>query len=166
MKDCRNNYIAQLENSMEETLKISSWSKTITLDAFTAKYLLSGSSYIDVRTKEEFNNGHLESALNIPYMFYTKKGWVKNSKFVDKVVAVCGKEDRLIVGCQDGARSEHACNDLRDAFRHVSNMGGGYSALVANGSYVQIEELEKYGVKTAILAKIWVKSENIKILKI
>ncbi|KAL8059332.1 hypothetical protein ABFX02_03G079300 [Erythranthe guttata] len=30
---------------------------------------------------------------------------------------------------------------------------------------VQIEELEKYGVKTAILAKIWVKSENIKILK-
>ncbi|KAL7141974.1 hypothetical protein ABFS83_08G090700 [Erythranthe nasuta] len=154
MKDLRNNYITQLENSMEETLKISSWSKTITLDAFTAKYLLSGSSYIDVRTKEEFNNGHLENALNIPYMFYTKKGWVKNPKFVDKVLAVCGKEDRLIVGCQDGARSEHACNDLRDAeFRHVSNMGGGYSALVANGSYV-ITKPEPTKPKLSFVARI------------
>ncbi|EYU38195.1 hypothetical protein MIMGU_mgv1a024858mg, partial [Erythranthe guttata] len=36
---------------------------------------------------------------------------------------------------------------------------------LSGNSEVQIEELEKYGVKTAILAKIWVKSEIIKILK-
>ncbi|GFQ05824.1 thiosulfate sulfurtransferase 18 [Phtheirospermum japonicum] len=66
-------------------------------------------------------------------MFNTPEGRVKNPKFLDQVLAVCKKEDNLVVGCQSGVRSVYATIDLVDAeFKNVRNMGGGYSAWVGN----------------------------------
>ncbi|KAH6803734.1 sulfurtransferase 18 [Perilla frutescens var. frutescens] len=112
----------------------------ITVDVHAAKDLISqGHRYLDVRTEEEFKNGHPEiNALNIPYMFSTSEGRVKNPKFMEQVLAVCGKEDNLVVGCQSGVRSVYATTDLLDAeFKHVRNMGGGYIAWVGNGFAVK-----------------------------
>ncbi|GMH06555.1 hypothetical protein Nepgr_008395 [Nepenthes gracilis] len=114
----------------------------VTVDVHAAQNLVrSGDRYLDVRTEEEFNKGHVDvdNPLNIPYMFNTPGGRVKNPKFLEQVLTVCGKDDHLIVGCQSGVRSVYAATDLLNAgFKHVKNMGGGYKAWVENGLSVKI----------------------------
>ncbi|KAL0350438.1 UNVERIFIED_CONTAM: Thiosulfate sulfurtransferase 18 [Sesamum radiatum] len=125
---------------MDLIKKSSAGAEVITVDVVAAKDLLHHAlyRYLDVRTEEEFKNGHVENALNIPYMFNTPKGRVKNPKFVDQVLAVSGKEDHLLVGCQSGVRSVYATTDLLEAeFKHVCNMGGGYIAWIGNGFAVK-----------------------------
>ncbi|CAA0822223.1 Rhodanese-like domain-containing protein 19-mitochondrial [Striga hermonthica] len=113
----------------------SSDAEVTTVNILTAKKLLKqGHLYLDVRTEEEFKNGHVEKALNIPYMINTPKGMVKNPKFVDQVLSLCGKEDHLVLGCKSGVRSVHAATQLVNAeFKHVYNMGGGINAWIDNG---------------------------------
>ncbi|KAL6959928.1 hypothetical protein U1Q18_040078 [Sarracenia purpurea var. burkii] len=117
-----------------------------TVDVQVAKDLISsGYRYLDVRTDEEFKKGHVdvENALNIPYMFNTPQGRVKNPKFLEQVLSVCNKEDPLVVGCQSGVRSVYATTDLLNAdFKDVRNMGGGYIAWVENGFPVTKPEQE------------------------
>ncbi|KAL8133223.1 hypothetical protein AgCh_008618 [Apium graveolens] len=85
----------------------------VTVDVHVAKDLLaSGSSYLDVRTSEDYNNGHVDNAVNVPYMFMTQEGRVKNPDFVAQVSAVLKKEERLVVGCNIGGRAMKACVDL------------------------------------------------------
>ncbi|KAF8410424.1 hypothetical protein HHK36_002953 [Tetracentron sinense] len=118
----------------------------VTVDVLAAKDLIrSGHRYLDVRTTEEFKKGHVdvENALNIPYMFNTPEGRVKNPQFLELVLSACSKDDHLVVGCQSGVRSLHATADLLEAdFKHVSNMGGGYAAWVETGFAVKKPEVE------------------------
>ncbi|KAF4381674.1 hypothetical protein F8388_021302 [Cannabis sativa] len=101
----------------------------VTIDVYTAKGLLSiGHRYLDVRTVEEFNKSHVEGALNVPYMFITQEGKVKNPEFLSQASAVCKKDDHLVVGCNSGGRSLRACVELlNDGYENVNNMEGGYS---------------------------------------
>ncbi|KAJ7953138.1 Rhodanese-like domain containing protein [Quillaja saponaria] len=112
-----------------------------TIDVQTAKDLMkSGYGYLDVRTVEEYEKGHVdaEKIFNIPYLFNTPEGRVKNSDFLKLVSSSCNKEDHLVVGCQSGVRSLSATADLLgNGFKDVSNMGGGYIAWVENGFPVQ-----------------------------
>ncbi|KAK2984506.1 hypothetical protein RJ640_016892 [Escallonia rubra] len=121
--------------------------EVVTVDVHAAKDLIHSGNhrFIDVRTEEEFNKGHadVENALNIPYMFNTPQGRVKNPKFMDQILSACGKDDRLVVGCQTGVRSVYATIDLLNAeFKHVYNMGGGYVAWLENGLAVKTPKLE------------------------
>ncbi|KAL4187180.1 hypothetical protein AMTRI_Chr09g37820 [Amborella trichopoda] len=111
----------------------------VTVDVHRAKNLLaSGWRYLDVRTKEEFSEGHLENSLNVPYLFNSLQGREKNKQFVEQVKALCCKDDDIIVGCRSGVRSLSASEDLINAgFKHVRNMGGGYLAWVENGFQVK-----------------------------
>ncbi|KAL5557542.1 hypothetical protein UlMin_039778 [Ulmus minor] len=112
----------------------SAGAEIVTIDVDEAYNLLkSGYGYLDVRTVEEFKKGHVEAPkiLNIPYMFNTPEGRVKNPDFLTQFSSVCNKEDKLVVGCASGVRSLYATSDLQNAgFKHVSNMGGGYIAWV------------------------------------
>ncbi|MEI4889783.1 rhodanese-like domain-containing protein, partial [Klebsiella pneumoniae] len=56
--------------------------------------------YLDVRTVEEFKKGHVgvENVFNIPYMFNTPQGRVKNPKFLEQVLSAFNKDDNLVVG--------------------------------------------------------------------
>ncbi|KAL2509015.1 Rhodanese-like domain-containing protein 19 [Forsythia ovata] len=103
----------------------------VNVDVETAKELLgSGHRYLDVRTSEEFNKSHVENAVNIPYMFLTQEGRVKNEEFLFQVSSVYKNEDPLIVGCNSGGRASRACVDLLNAgFKNVKNLKGGYSAM-------------------------------------
>ncbi|KAF6172727.1 hypothetical protein GIB67_000785 [Kingdonia uniflora] len=120
----------------------------VTVDVHQAKDLVrSGHRYIDVRTVEEFNIGHVdvENPLNIPYMFNTPQGRVKNPQFLEQILSSCKKDDHLVVrwydiylmgcvGMSKWVRSVYASYDLLNAdFRYVSNMGGGYAGWVENG---------------------------------
>ncbi|KAM7507605.1 hypothetical protein LguiA_018058 [Lonicera macranthoides] len=104
----------------------------VTVDVDAAKDLLnSGHRYLDVRTSEEFNKGHIDNALNVPYMFITQEGRVKNPEFLTQVSSISDRDDHLVVGCNSGGRSIRACADLLNSdYKHVTNMGGGYSAWV------------------------------------
>ncbi|KAI3690219.1 hypothetical protein L2E82_48195 [Cichorium intybus] len=113
-----------------------SFEDVVTVDVHEAKNLLinSGHRYLDVRTNEEFNKSHVDNAINIPYMFITEEGRVKNPEFVAQVSALCNKEDSLVVACNSGGRSLKASVDLLIAgYKNVKNMAGGYSAWVDNG---------------------------------
>ncbi|KAE9616392.1 putative Rhodanese-like domain-containing protein [Lupinus albus] len=83
---------------------------------------------------EEFNKSHVENAHNVPYMFITEAGRVKNPDFIAHVSAIRKSEDNLVVACNSGGRSLKASVDLIDSgFKHIVNMGGGYSAWVDAG---------------------------------
>ncbi|XP_044507415.1 protein HIGH ARSENIC CONTENT 1, mitochondrial-like isoform X1 [Mangifera indica] len=104
----------------------------VTVDVHAAKELLrSGHKYLDVRTIEEFQEGHIENAQNVPYMFKTQEGRAKNPEFITQVSALFKKDDPLVVGCKSGVRSLKACVDLLNSgFEKVTDMGGGYSEWV------------------------------------
>ncbi|XP_015889749.3 thiosulfate sulfurtransferase 18 isoform X1 [Ziziphus jujuba] len=110
--------------------------EVVTVDIHEAKELIkSGYGYLDVRTVEEFKEGHVDAPkiFNIPYLFNTPGGMVKNPEFLEKVSSTCKKEERLIVGCRSGVRSLSAAADmLKDGFKDVRNMGGGYLAWLEN----------------------------------
>ncbi|GAA0150978.1 transferase [Lithospermum erythrorhizon] len=113
--------------------------KVVTFDVHAAKELLqSGHLYLDVRTEEEFKKGHVEKALNIPYMIDTPEGRVKSKQFMEQVHSTLCKEDHLVVGCRSGVRSLDATIDLLEAgFKNVCNLGGGYIDWVEQGFVVK-----------------------------
>ncbi|KAK9164498.1 hypothetical protein Syun_005400 [Stephania yunnanensis] len=117
---------------------MDSAASVVTINIHQAKHLILSDRhrYLDVRTTDEFNAGHVnvDNPLNIPYMFQTPQGRVKNPQFLEQVSSACTIDDHLVVGCQTGVRSLHASADLLKAgFKHVTNMGGGYVAWKENG---------------------------------
>ncbi|KAA8531987.1 hypothetical protein F0562_006871 [Nyssa sinensis] len=128
----------------------SSEAEVVTVDVQAAKDLIgSGHRYLDVRTEDEFKKGHVdvENVLNIPYMFNTPEGRVKNPKFMEQVLSACSKDDHFVVGCQTGVRSVYATTDLlRADFKSVYNMGGGYVAWVENGFATKKAEVEAVAI--------------------
>ncbi|MED6179912.1 hypothetical protein PIB30_005371 [Stylosanthes scabra] len=121
------------KKEMEEQKENKSF---VTINVHAARDMLNsdGYRYLDVRTVEEFNKSHVENAHNVPYMFLTEQGRVKNPDFIAQVEPIYNKDDHLIVACNSGGRSSQASIDLLNyGYKHVVNMGGGYSAWVDAG---------------------------------
>ncbi|ESQ31075.1 hypothetical protein EUTSA_v10005068mg [Eutrema salsugineum] len=96
--------------------------------------LLAGHRYLDVRTPEEFSQGHACGAINVPYMKRGDSGMSKNPSFLEQVSSHFGEADKIIVGCQSGGRSLKATAELLDAgFTGVTDIAGGYAAWTQNG---------------------------------
>jgi len=87
--------------------------------------------YIDVRTEQEFANGHPQGAVNIPVAFPDPaRGMVMNPDFVKVVESHFPKEKKIIVGCQAGPRSNAAAGLLQQAgYQDVANMVGGFGGM-------------------------------------
>uniref|UniRef100_A0ACD5UAJ0 Uncharacterized protein n=1 Tax=Avena sativa TaxID=4498 RepID=A0ACD5UAJ0_AVESA len=96
---------------------------------------LAGHHYLDVRTEGEFGGaGHPAGAVNVPYMYSTGSGMSKNSRFVDQVSAIFGRDAEIIIGCQSGRRSLMAAAELCSAgFTAVTDIAGGFSDWTENG---------------------------------
>jgi len=74
---------------------------------------------IDVRTPEEFNEGHLENALNINWF---DEDFAKQFEDVEK-------EKTIYVYCKMGGRSAKAQEKLKSlGYENVVNLEGGYDA--------------------------------------
>ncbi|KAI5071650.1 hypothetical protein GOP47_0013901 [Adiantum capillus-veneris] len=96
--------------------------------------LNAGHRYLDVRTAEEFASGHIEGAVNIPYMYKVGPGLTKNLKFLEDVETKFGKDDEIVVGCQMGKRSQMAAEELvAAAYTGITDMAGGYMAWMRSG---------------------------------
>eukprot|EP00271_Cylindrocystis_brebissonii_P021977 TRINITY_DN819_c0_g3_i1.p1 TRINITY_DN819_c0_g3~~TRINITY_DN819_c0_g3_i1.p1 ORF type:complete len:216 (+),score=20.92 TRINITY_DN819_c0_g3_i1:754-1401(+) len=93
-----------------------------------------GHKYLDVRTPEEFAAGHVEGAVNVPYMFKHGPGMTTNAEFVQQVADIFDKSTELVVGCQSGKRSIQAVGELLAAdFTNVTDVGGGFGAWKESG---------------------------------
>ena len=78
--------------------------------------------FIDVRTPEEYAQGHVGGAININY----------NSPDFKSNIDKLAKDNVYVVYCQGGARSAAASKIMDgDGFQHINNMTGGYTAWVA-----------------------------------
>ncbi|XP_024360386.1 thiosulfate sulfurtransferase 16, chloroplastic isoform X3 [Physcomitrium patens] len=98
-----------------------------------------GHRCLDVRTQEEYLAGHVEGAINIPYLVKCGPGMKKNHRFLEEVEAEFGKDAEIIVGCQSGRRSMMAAAELQAAnFNGVTDMGGGYVAWKESGLPVEV----------------------------
>jgi phage shock protein E len=82
---------------------------------------LAQSLWIDVRTVEEYNAGHLEGAINVPY-----------DEIEHKIEAVSAdKNTDIQLYCRSGRRSGIALETLRSM---------GYSKVTNAGSYEQLKQ--------------------------
>ena len=68
---------------------------------------------IDVRTSEEFNEGHIEESYNVE--------WQTISSIIDEVK----KDQKIYLYCRSGIRSQKATDILIDlGYEDVTNLGG------------------------------------------
>ena len=79
--------------------------------------------WIDVRSAEEFNAGHLQDAVNIPH-----------DKIIARIQAVSPDKNAPVnLYCRSGRRAEAALIELKNAgYTNVTNHGG-YEDLVKKG---------------------------------
>ena len=85
--------------------------------------------YLDVRTVEEFEAGHPAGARNIPVLLFdpATREPRENADFVAVVERELPRTTKLVVGCQAGGRSQHACELLAQAgWTDVTNVHGGF----------------------------------------
>jgi rhodanese-related sulfurtransferase len=85
--------------------------------------------YLDVRTPAEFEAGHPAGARNVPVVFLDPltRQPRPNADFVAVVERTVPHTAKLLVGCQAGGRSQHACELLTTAgFTDVTNVRGGF----------------------------------------
>ena len=97
---------------------------TVGVDEFQTAIAAEGMQLLDVRTLEEFEEGHIAGAVLVD---------VNESDFVDKAVAVLDKERPVAVYCRSGRRSARAATLLDMQGYVVTNLDGGVIAWQAEG---------------------------------
>jgi rhodanese-related sulfurtransferase len=88
-----------------------------------------GAMYLDVRTPEEFDAGHPAGARNVPVLVLdpATRRPRPNPEFLAVVQRHLAPGTMLLVGCQSGMRSQHACELLADAgYTDLANVRGGF----------------------------------------
>lgn len=85
--------------------------------------------YLDVRTPEEFAEGHPRGAYNVPIALADPlRGMALNPAFVEVVKKHFPNGSKLVVGCAMGGRSARACEILGAAgYGFLANVHGGFS---------------------------------------
>jgi len=91
------------------------------------KQLAKGAQLLDVRTKEEWDEGHLKGATLVT---------VTEDGFLEKAKAALDPEKEVLVYCRSGKRSAMAVEQLRAAGFTVSDLAGGITAWIAAGKPV------------------------------
>jgi len=90
---------------------------------------------IDVRTADEFAEGHLRGAVNMDYFA---------KDFVEQVQKAFDTAEPVYVYCRSGRRSADAARQLTKAGYKVYNMRGGYNAWTKDGGEVTKYEVERF----------------------
>ena len=91
------------------------------------KHLADGAQLLDVRTKEEWDEGHLKVATLVT---------VTEDGFLEKAKATLDPKKAVIVYCRSGRRSAMAAGQLRAAGFTVYDLAGGITAWKSAGKEV------------------------------
>ncbi len=99
----------------------------IQIAAFQNKIATENYTLVDVRTAEEYADGHLEGALNIDYFSAT----------FSEDIGKLGFETPVLVYCRSGNRSGKSMKIMYDmGFKEVKNLIGGYKGWVSENNSV------------------------------
>lgn len=91
----------------------------ITAEEFRIK-IMQGAVIIDVRSRQEYREGHLEGAINIPE-FEARNRITKE---------ILNKNRLILIYCQYGGRSRNVCRLMRKiGYNNVYNLYGGLEML-------------------------------------
>jgi rhodanese-related sulfurtransferase len=74
-----------------------------------------GYAYLDVRSIQEFDQGHPEGAYNIPLLHMTPAGMQPNPDFMEVVRSIFEPDAKIVVGCKAGGRSLKAAQAMAQA---------------------------------------------------
>ena len=110
-----------------------------------------GYTYLDVRTAEEFRDGHVPGSVNIPIAVRNPQGpgLTPNPDFVAQVEKCFAKDSKLITACLRGGRSMKAAGALiASGFGDVVDMRGGYDGELAPGGVVVFAGWARRGLPT------------------
>jgi rhodanese-related sulfurtransferase len=103
--------------------------QTTPTEAFATLQQYPDAVYLDVRTEGEFEAGHPAGARNVPVLVLdpATREPRPNPEFVATVERTLPRSTKLIVGCQAGGRSQHACELLAQAgWKDLTNVRGGF----------------------------------------
>lgn len=90
-----------------------------------------GYTYLDVRTVDEFKNGHPKGAVNIPIFVHSPQGRQPNPDFLSQVQEKFPKGTKLVIGCHAGGRSAKACQMLSPlGYQDIFNVDGGFGGRI------------------------------------
>jgi len=109
-----------------------------TIDPAAAHELLDGEGgyiYVDVRTEQEFAQGHPTGSVNIPVFQRDDFGrMTPNPDFMSVVSATYPKDTPLLLGCAMGGRSAQACSAMSgEGWTDLSNVHGGFNGHPGGG---------------------------------
>ncbi len=83
--------------------------------------------YVDVRSPQEFAQGHPEGAVNIPILFMGPLGMTPNEDFAEVVQRRFPPDRPLLLGCKSGGRSARAAMILaQHGYQQLANVAGGF----------------------------------------
>ncbi len=93
-----------------------------------AEELLDGDiPLVDVRTEEEFSDGHIPGAINVPLLLETSQGRKENPEFLEVMSALFEKDQPLVLHCKAGGRSQKACQLLeQQGYTALHDMEAGF----------------------------------------
>lgn len=86
-------------------------------------------TFVDVRTVEEYEQGHPEGAINVPWAVRDPAGggMAHNADFLPTMQKHVDSGRKLFVSCQAGGRSLKACQELESAgYSTLVNVDGGF----------------------------------------
>ena len=92
---------------------------SVNVDEFQTLIANPNVQLLDVRTQEEFDEGHIAGAMLVD---------VNDSTFVEKAVAVLDPQREVAVYCRSGRRSARAASLLTENHFKVTNLDGGVLA--------------------------------------
>ncbi|KAL4419824.1 hypothetical protein ABPG75_006922 [Micractinium tetrahymenae] len=119
-------------------LKMAEARRYESVDVEAASSLVNSHAHtlLDVRTPQEFAEGHAPQAINIPYMVATSQGRAYNDQFMEQVRQAFPDKAaaQLCVTCGGGTRGTSAATQLaEEGYASVKCMPGGMKAWAARG---------------------------------
>lgn len=98
--------------------------KFVSVDADEFEKIIADTAVIrlDVRTPEEYQEGHIDGAINID---------VQNDSFEGKATSTLSKDKTIALYCRSGRRSKKAANILSAKGYKIIELDTGYSGWVA-----------------------------------
>ena len=110
--------------------------KNLDVESFASKVEdFTGVRLVDIRTPDEYSQGHLKGAVNFDWY---------DSLFLDNVSACYDKSAPLYIYCRSGKRASEAAKALDKAGFEVFNLDGGYMAWTNAGKAVTKYEVERF----------------------
>lgn len=95
---------------------------------------------VDVRTPEEYEQGHIVGAMNIDW---------KSDSFADDAASMLDQSKTVALYCKGGRRSHAAAEKLHSmGYKNIVELQGGFEAWQAAGKTVQAEQYECDEFKT------------------